>query len=116
MNKESLRSDLEGFTGSEIVYKHFLSRLVFTEGIKYLADTAGAYWLIDVVASYQGKLFFAPFQLWRLRVRNKYAVISCREDSGLRHIARQYVPYTDFPLRKFEFYVCDNTMLLESEY
>ena len=28
----------------------------------------------------------------------------------------QKIPYTDFPLSKFEFYQCDNVILLKSEY
>jgi hypothetical protein len=42
-------SDLAQFTGSEQWFKHFLGP-VFTEGVKHVADTAGAYWLIDSIA------------------------------------------------------------------
>lgn len=46
--------DLSPFTGTEHWYKHWLGGLLYTDGVKYVADQAGAYWLIDAIASYQG--------------------------------------------------------------
>ncbi len=41
------QADLRQFTGSEHWYRHGLNRKVlFTDGAKYVADTAGAYWLL----------------------------------------------------------------------
>jgi hypothetical protein len=53
MSQKTLtKSDLAQFTGSEQWYRHGLVRKVlFTDGAKYVADTAGAYWLIDEIAS-----------------------------------------------------------------
>ena len=37
------------FTGSDTFYRYGLAGVVlFTEGVKYVADTAGAYWLLDL--------------------------------------------------------------------
>ena len=39
---------LAQFTGSERFYRHALVRdVIYTEGVRYVADTVGAYWLID---------------------------------------------------------------------
>ena len=111
-------ADLAQFTGTENYYKYH-GGLVLTDGIKYLADQAGAYWLLDIVASYQRKLAGVGFQLWRIEtcgLGNKSAVVTCREDSDQPDIVKQEIEYTDFPLDSFEFYVIDNVILLKSEY
>lgn len=53
--KTTLRaSDLSQFTGTEQWYQHGINRKVlFTDGAKYVADTAGAYWLLDEIAIIQ---------------------------------------------------------------
>jgi hypothetical protein len=43
-------ADLRQFTGSECWHRHGLVRdILFTDGAKYLADEAGAYWLLDEI-------------------------------------------------------------------
>ncbi|OSJ31570.1 hypothetical protein BSZ19_22050 [Bradyrhizobium japonicum] len=47
-------ADLRQFTGSEQVFRHSLMRsMTYTEGVQYLAESGGAYWLIDKVACLQ---------------------------------------------------------------
>lgn len=111
-----LEEDLCQFTGTEHYYRNFTG-LHYTDGIKYLAEHAGAYWLIDLVGSYQYKLRGTPFQVWTLSVNeDNTALVTMREDDGRRPKVRQELPYTDFPLPKFEWYCIDNVMLLKSEY
>ena len=52
MSQKTLnKSDLAQFTGSEQWYRHGLVRsILFTDGAKYVADKAGAYWLLDEIA------------------------------------------------------------------
>ena len=41
---------LAQFTGSTHFYRHGLVReVLYTEGVEYVAETAGAYWLLDGV-------------------------------------------------------------------
>lgn len=49
---EELTASLEQFVGSTKLYKHWLG-IKYTDGVKYLANEAGAYWLIDAIASHQ---------------------------------------------------------------
>lgn len=115
-------SDLAGFTGGGNQYKHWLPGIQYTEGIKYVADKAGAYWLIDLVASYNNTKFRAryPFQVWTLKKtpqdKRSAAVATMKEDSGQPEVISQKISYTDFPLDKFEFYSIDGTIMLKSEY
>ena len=109
-------SDLEQFIGTTNWYKHTFG-ILFTDGIKYLADNAGAYWLIDAVASYQPEHKDKPFQIWNLKVNDdNSAVLTMKEDSNKPIVVKQEIPYTNFPLKEFECYFIDNTMLLKSEY
>lgn len=111
-----LDEDLCQFTGTEHYYRHFTG-LRYTDGIKYLAEHAHAYWLIDLVASYQHKLHNVPFQLWEITVHDdRSALATMREDTNCRPRIRQEIEYTDFPLRTLTWYCTDNIMLLKSEY
>lgn len=109
--------NLSQFTGTEHWYKHMFGIVTYTDGIKYLADEAQAYWLLDIVASYQPKHKDKPFQIWKLTVNeDKTAVITMKEDSNKPVLVKQKIAYTDFPLDEIEFYCIDGIMLLKSEY
>lgn len=111
-----LENELRGFSGSTVFYMGPLGSIRYTEGIRYLADRAGAFWLVDLVGSYQPQHRDIVFQLWKIRVRDNQAIVSMREDCGEPAIVEQEIPYTDFPLDEFEFYVCNGMMMLKSEY
>lgn len=112
----TLEDDLRHFTGSTRYFRHPLG-IVYTEGIQYLAEHAGAYWLIDVVASYQPRLRSENFQLWEIATQtDRTGVVTMRADTDEPELVRQDLEYTDFPLREFSFYLVDGTMLLKSEY
>ena len=116
MNEKLNKADLAQFTGTTQWYKHPLG-VIYTDGIKYLAEKAGAYWLLDIVASYQPKHKDKPFQIWNLQVnKDGSAVIIMKEDSNEPILVEQEFAYTDFPLEEIEFYCIDGTVLLKSEY
>ena len=111
-----LEADLAQFTGTLHYYRHPLG-LLFTDGIKYLADHASSYWLIDLVASYQPTLHRSPFQLWHLAVQPDHsATMTMRDDDGLPPHVEQTIPYTDFPLSSFSCYCTQNVLMLRTEY
>lgn len=109
--------DLSGFTGSEHLYRHALVKSIhYTDGVKYLADTCGAYWLIDKIAISQAEpiLKNARFQVWRLFVRGNEGKILVEDGNGYT-IYKEDLDYTDFPSR-IDIWFADNTILLPSEY
>ena len=68
--------DLKQFTGTKHWYRHGLNRKVlYTDGAKYVADTGGAYWLIDEIELWQDlpTIRAEPFQVWRLTVKDTAA-------------------------------------------
>ena len=111
-----LEAELGQFHGTTQYYRDFTG-LLFTDGVKYLADNAKCYWLIDLVGSYQPQLRTTPFQVWSLELRDdKSALVTMIEDTGQPIKIKQEIPFTDFPLTEFEFFCIDNVMLLKSEY
>ena len=103
--------------------RYWTKRLVYTDGVQYLAEKGGAYWLIDAIASYQPdkRITCRPdlvdFQLWELAVsEDKRATLTVRADSDKPAVITQDIPFTDFPLERVKLYVCNGTLLLPSEY
>jgi len=126
LTMEGLQRELNGFCGTECYYRHFTGGR-FTDGVKHLADRAGAYWLIDAIFSYQSeqKIRAIPFQIWTLKVlrselgKNKnepMAVLEMNEDTGEPLKVSQKIPYTDFPEGEIKLYLIDSVLLLPSEY
>ncbi len=111
--------DLAQFTGTLHWYRHGLVRsVVFTDGVKYLADHAGAYWLIDEIALaqvYNGKVAGEAFQVWELKVKGNEAELLCEDGNG-NHLAGQLIPFTDFPAPGIRLFCCDSTIMLPGEY
>ena len=119
INPNELIHELKQFTGTERFYKNPIYPLfVYTDGIKYLADRVGAYWLIDYIFSNQHdtKIKTEPFQVWKISVaENNQAAI--RVEDGNKNLVRQFnIEFTDFPLQEFELWFTDRTLLLPSEY
>jgi hypothetical protein len=113
-------ADLRQFTGSECWYRHALVRdILFTDGAKYLADEAGAYWLLDEIAlaqKFNARVAAEAFQLWTLTVTPDHTATLACEDGNGKPVFAKAIEYTDFPLPKIQLYYTDRTILLPSEY
>ena len=111
------QSDLEQFTGTEQWYRHALSGYLYTDGIKFLADQAKAYWLIDkilILTRYKQKL--QEFGSWKLHVKeDKTATLIC-EDGDKKVLYTEKIDYTDFPLENVSLWFQNETLILPSEY
>ena len=70
MRTQITQADLQQFTGSETWYRHTLVRdVLYTDGAQFLAERAGAYWLLDEIALAQRaspKVAAEAFQVWTL--------------------------------------------------
>jgi hypothetical protein len=112
-------AELAQFTGTEQWYRHSLVRsILFTDGVKYVADTAGAYWLLDEIAlaqRYVAKVRAEEFQVWKLVVRNSTATLFV-EDGNNNKVWRKRIDFTDFPAEGISLWFTNNTILLPSEY
>jgi hypothetical protein len=107
IDTKTIQAALDQFIGSDTAYKWSVlapgCRL--TDGTKYLAAAAGAYWLMDVIASYQRTLQRRHefFQVWRLEKNGSAAVVTCTNEMGDITV-RQEIPFTDFPLDSIKLY------------
>lgn len=116
--KTELESGLAMHTGSTCLFRHWSRRLVYTEGVQYLAQKASAYWLIDLIASWcpHASIRAEEFVLWKLTVKPDRTATAIADDGNGRELARQDIPWTDFPLDEVSLYFTDGTLLLPSEY
>jgi hypothetical protein len=110
---------LAHFTGTQRYYR-ITRRHLLTDGTKYVAEAAGAFWMMDAVASHLAEIGTADwFVLVRVKVADSKAVMVYEDGNGHEH-ARQEIPYTDFPLANFVLYCCWDgehwVLMLPSEY
>lgn len=128
-NPEEIRDELLNYHGTASYTRHPLG-LLLTDGAAYLAKAAGAYWLMDVIASHQPAIRRHPeaarlgeFQLWQLELfPGGGAVATCRADSDEVPAITQEIEWTDFPLPEgARLFVCpastgDPVAMLPGEY
>jgi hypothetical protein len=113
-------ADLAQFTGTEQWFRHSInSKVLYTEGAQYLAEHAGAYWLLDEIAliqPYDKKVAAEEFQVWTLAVQpDQTATLTC-DDGNDTVVFSKEIPYTDFPLETIKLYFANNVIHLPSEY
>ena len=111
---------LAQFTGSTHFYRHGLVReVLYTEGVEYVAEAAGAYWLLDEIALAQRYVIpvkAEDFQVWDLKVDgNQTAMLTCGDGNG-RELYAKRIDFTDFPEPGICFYYANWVIHLPSEY
>lgn len=110
-------SELDQFFGTENYYQH-LSDYRYTDGVHYVAERAGAYWLIDLVLINQMRpeIKREEFQVWVLKVdlSKNSATITC-EDGNYNSVFNENIEFTTFPLSEIKFFVENKVMYLPSE-
>jgi hypothetical protein len=110
---------LDQFTGTA-QYWRVARQFVITDGVKYLAENAHCFWLLDAVISHLLEIGTLDwFVLVRTEVSGSSAVMVYEDGNGLEH-ARQEVAYTDLALPTVKLYaVWDSerwVIMLPSEY
>lgn len=106
--------DTSHFIGTEQYYRIRPWPIVLTEGAKYVADTAGAFWLMDKI----GALIFQlnaennpsnlgdGFFVVKLTVaEDKSAKITYEDGNGNTVSFAELIPFTDYPDPELTLYV-----------
>jgi hypothetical protein len=106
--------DLSGFTGTTQYFRHAFGRMVFTDGVRYFAEAAGAFWFLDIVATELIRLGEAFVHI-RLTVAEGQATAAA-DDGNDRPLWKKGIPFTDCPPGEYRFYLIDRVLLLPSEY
>ncbi len=110
---------LAQFTGTEKHYR-ISHRHLLTDGTRYLAEKAACFWMMDAVASHLSEIGTKDwFVLIRVQVTQGRAEMVYEDGNG-HELARQEIPYTDFPLKAISLYACWDTVhwviMLPGEY
>lgn len=113
----SLTSDLAQFTGTEQYHFNPLyPKLKYTDGVKFFAQKAGAYWFLDIVGTelhpHSSK---HPFMSINLIVEDSAASIEADDGNG-GWLYDRFVEFTDCPAGKYRFFLIDGVFMLTSEY
>ena len=110
-----VRDYARGCNGAEAFHQHSLARrLFYTDGVRFIAETCGAYWLVDAIASYvsTSKAVQAEdFQVWTLKVHTVCGrtMLVCTNGNDDVAIVSQKIEYTDFPSELLPFKLfCEN--------
>ena len=113
-------------TGTENWYLHW-SGLHYTDGVRFVADTCGAHWLIDIIGSHQPSarreasdgrhvyLSDVTFQVWELaQVDDGTFEATAWSDTPHKstYLIGQQLEYTDFPLKLMPFIMWIETRVL----
>jgi hypothetical protein len=112
LSAQEIQSGLSQFIGSEEFYRisAFTPWLIATEGVKWLADNAECWWLVDAIASHQlacrkdEALKFMQFWTLKTDLAVGTGVLTCERDAGDIAIT-QHIDYTDFPLPEIRIWV-----------
>lgn len=110
--------NLSQFTGTSAYHRTFMfnPKLVHTDGVQYFAETAGCYWLLDIIATEVYPLTKKePFLSIKLGVDDGQAHIRV-EDGDCETLLKKDIEHTDCPEGSYEFFLTDNVLMLTSEY
>lgn len=82
----------------DTMYAHWTKRMVYTSGVRWMAETAKAYWLIDACASWlpDKKLRGEEFIVFRLKVHPDNSATLTGDDGNGNILITQQIEYTDY--------------------
>ncbi len=119
INPNQLKAELKQFTCTEqYYYNPLFPKHRYTDGVKFLAEKAGAYWLLDFIFGYsdETELKDQPFQVWKLKVNDNRSASITVEDGNDTVLKSFKIPFTDFPLQEMDLWLIDKVLILPSEY
>jgi len=119
---ENIAEYLANCNGFDTVHRHWLGGK-YSAGVHYVAEQAGAFWLIDAVFSHQSakvRQACDGFQHWTLTLNKTGtgAVLTCTDggiDGTTKKVVTQKIPFTDFPLKSIEMFLENGVLMLKQE-
>ena len=112
---------LQSFRGTSKYHEHAsigYNRILLTDGCNFVRERFEAYWLFDLILSYQSFVKFQnnTFQVWRLEKQKGGAwLISCTDGNDMVLLVQE-LEYSDFPIDDFKIWVVDGIAMLPTEY
>lgn len=104
--------------GSENFYQNKFSPIIYTDGVKDMAESCGAYWLIDVVISHQltKSIRMESFQVWELKRMKGKAFLINPTNGNKKQITRQQIHFSDFPYDQATLWLVNGCLMFPNEY
>lgn len=108
--------ELRQFTGTTRWFRH-LSGYLYTDGVQYVAEEGGAYWLLDkIFFTTWAKIELQKFGVWKLSVHEDRSAHLVCEDGNYNKLFEEKIEWTDFPLERMEFWFEYGVLILPSEH
>lgn len=104
--------------GTEHIYSCRPFPITYTDGVRDMIENCKAYWLLDVIISYQyyEKVNKERFQVWDLKRTNGDSFKVYASDGNDNNITSQFIPYSDFPFDKATIWLVNDCIMLPKEY
>ncbi len=116
LNPIELRENLARFSGTEHIYRECIGDFLYTDGIKYMAEQCGAYWLLtDAGTRSKALMERSPFVKIVITCDEERAMVEYTDGNGGTLHENHYL-CPNFPLQVLTMYFMDNTLLLPGEY
>ena len=117
---EKFKAELGQFTGTERYYFNPLyQEMKYTDGVKYLAATVGAYWLLDIISTEffpkQKSGEWDSFVVIKLTTE-MYSMVIHVQDGNHNEYLQKNIQFTDFPDGEWALWLVNGVLLLPSEY
>lgn len=105
------------YNSTDNYYKHGLE-IVYTDGVKALSEICNSYWLIDIIGSYQtyDRVRNEKFQVWKLKRIKENEFFIEASDGNKNIIAKQTIPFSNFPFDTCTIWLSNGIVLLPTEY
>ncbi len=105
-------------SGSENFYSHKMAQILYTEGVKDMAEKCHSYWLLDLIISHQiyNTVSKESFQVWDLKRVQDNAFNIVATDGNHNKVTSQEIPFSDFPYDLATLWLIDGCMMLPCEY
>ena len=113
-NPDALESNLNQVIGTES-YHRYLGGVVLTDGAKYFAEQAGAFWLMDILAT-QPEIRELPFAHAKLHVSKDETGKLVVTDGNDNVKYRRTLGFTDCPPGTWTFFITNGVIMVPSEY
>lgn len=127
MDTNELRNLIDEYQPGEEKFRHpYNPRFLYTGGVQAVAEEAGAYWMLDIIATEVAPICLKSWDelgngqhFLKVCVKGSKAYMSLVWDEGCVPLWKRFISYTDFPEGDWMFYlfmdgVCNppNTVLV----
>lgn len=105
IDPKQLAHNLGLFSGTQTYTRHWCGAEIYlTDGARYLAEKAEAFWLMDIIASAHPYYKHDEFVVVEMVRTGESAVLTIAHAEGATPYYTQHIPYTDFPLERVKLY------------